>query len=241
MNLLGIKTWNLQKFTLLDEFEIIEIYGGDPLFTNDCFAINRIKKLLNGKKILFHSKELLFSKKGSYEKKKSLDTLKKEILICSKIGARYLVIHLKSNELTKEEINMFRKIIKFAWKRDILLVYELNNHAPNLENIEKNMCLFPEIGFNLDIGHLNLYRKKYSAKQISSFIKNVEKKIKILHIHNNFGKKDEHNSIEDGNLNWKDILRKISLKNKILIIESKGRKEIFQTKSQLVKFAKLKT
>lgn len=235
---IGVKTWNLKKFKMLNHFEVVEIFGGDLLIVKDISGLKKIKRLLVGKKILLHSKEMQFSKKGGKENSLLLNILKKEILICKKLNIKYLIVHLRSTALIREEIKMFNKVLKFAGDRGITIIYEMNNRIFCLENIERNIKLFPKMMFNLDIGHLNLYRKKYSDKKILLFLDKIKDKIKILHIHNNFGEKDEHNSVENGTLNWKSVLNRISLENKVIIIECKKKEDILETKNQLTKYIK---
>jgi len=65
-----------------------------------------------------------------------------------------------------------------------------------IDNINKNnlqMCL--------DVGHANIY----SNIEITSWIKKANKNIGFVHLHNNFGEKDDHNGLNNGNINMNEV------------------------------------
>jgi len=70
---------------------------------------------------------------------------------------------MKETEFTKEEINQFDEIIKYANENGIELIYE--NHVCSEEIIFRVLKTFPKINFCLDIGHLNIAIKKGKFKE----------------------------------------------------------------------------
>ena len=57
----------------------------------------------------------------------------------------------------------------------------------------------------LDIGHANaMTEDKYTA---GDWIKALGKRVKHFHVHNNFGDRDAHNDIDDGNMDVAELLK----------------------------------
>ena len=78
-----------------------------------------------------------------------------------------------------------------------------------------------DIGLVLDIGHANINGR------IESFLTTFADKIVHMHVHDNYGKGDQHLGIGYGNVDWEkvaNLLRRISY-DKIVIIESVGHVE----------------
>jgi len=76
--------------------------------------------------------------------------------------------------------------------------------------------IIEDVGLVFDVGHANL------NGQIERFLKVFADKIVHMHVHDNFGKSDQHLGIGYGNIDWKnvaDLLRQISY-DKVIIIES---------------------
>jgi sugar phosphate isomerase/epimerase len=67
-----------------------------------------------------------------------------------------------------------------------------------IDNVNKNnlqMCL--------DVGHANIYSKI----EITDWIKKANKNIGFVHLHNNFGEKDEHNGLNNGSINMSEVCK----------------------------------
>jgi sugar phosphate isomerase/epimerase len=76
---------------------------------------------------------------------------------------------------------------------------------------------------------------------IKEFLDRVSSKLVNIHAHNNYGEEDEHNSIEDGNLDWKDLLNKLKGSNlKKIVIENDDKDDVIKSKKALEKFYKIK-
>jgi sugar phosphate isomerase/epimerase len=73
-----------------------------------------------------------------------------------------------------------------------------------------------DVGLVFDVGHANL------NGQIERFLTVFEDKIVHMHLHDNYGKSDQHLGIGFGNIDWKNVaatLERISY-DKVVIIES---------------------
>ena len=53
----------------------------------------------------------------------------------------------------------------------------------------------------LDIGHANIYSKI----DVTDWIEKVNKNIGFVHLHNNFGENDDHNGLNNGNINMNEV------------------------------------
>ena len=83
----------------------------------------------------------------------------------------------------------------------IFFIENLLEHDPEIIidviNSVNNNCL----KMCFDIGHANVFSKI----KIIDWIKEVNKNIGYVHMHNNYGEKDEHNGLNNGNINIKEI------------------------------------
>lgn len=129
---------------------------------------------------------------------------------CSIFGIPILVIHpTRTNNLP--EINssfLFRmqSLLKIAEEKEVTLAFE------NLKHIEYLKYIFdsiesPYIKFCFDSGHANCYGS--CASVLSLF----GDKIVTTHFHDNNGIKDFHQIVEDGNIDWGDIIQKLDFLN----------------------------
>ena len=67
----------------------------------------------------------------------------------------------------------------------------------------------PNLKFSLDTGHVNVY----SDVEVETWIKTYGSKLYHMHIHNNFGDSDAHNSLLSGTLNFENIFKEIKRNN----------------------------
>jgi len=64
------------------------------------------------------------------------------------------------------------------------------------------------LGFCLDIGHMNVW----SEIPFDIWIDNLAEFIDEIHLHDNYGKNDEHLALGEGNIDWLKILKSVSKK-----------------------------
>jgi sugar phosphate isomerase/epimerase len=83
----------------------------------------------------------------------------------------------------------------------VFYIENLLEHDPEIIvdviNSVDNKCL----RMCFDIGHANVFSKV----KITEWIKKLNKNIGFVHMHNNYGEKDEHNGINNGNINMVEI------------------------------------
>jgi sugar phosphate isomerase/epimerase len=196
--------------------------------------------MFEGKDLSLHSQlSRIFScnEKGFSEfSEAELNILKSEIIISKIIGIKQINFHMKETEFTNEEIKNFNKIIKFADKKGIEMIYE--NHVCSEEVIFRVLETFPKVNFCLDIGHLNVAIHKREFKMnLDKFIGKVKLRLVHIHAHNNFGEKDEHSSLDKGNFDWKRVLNKLKEGNlRKIIIENDTKKQAMKSNKLLEDF-----
>jgi len=90
------------------------------------------------------------------------------------------------------------------------------------------------IGMTLDVGHLNIYKKKgFEDKDLIKEVKQIAKYVKHIHLTDNFGYSDSHLPPGMGNVPFKEILKKLEKEGDIegvrKIVEAGGWVQHFQT------------
>lgn len=127
------------------------------------------------------------------------------------IGAKTVLFHtgytpFKHNDYQKR----YTKNYQNFWK-NFVKHFEAANITAVLENVfeeipQRNLAIINEINspnlkLSIDTGHVNVY----SHHSIPSWIKTYGKNLYHMHIHNNFGQFDEHNSLLNGNINFEEV------------------------------------
>ena len=236
---------NLKEFSFKDYlFEGYEFKAGAPGFKPNIITLLKLKEMFKEKDLSLHSQlSRIFScgERGFPEfSEAELNILRAEIIISKIIGIKQINFHMKETEFTIEEINKFNEIIDFANENGIEMVYE--NHVCSEKSIIRVLETFPKVNFCLDIGHLNvaIHRRKFKMN-LDNFIEKIKSKLFYIHAHNNFGEKDEHNSLNNGNLDWKRILDKLKDSNlRKIILENRTKKEADESKKLLEKYYNIK-
>ena len=193
----------------------IEIGGRSARLFFDPGWIEKIGKKIAGYDLSFHSGTVkIFLSEEQYTQAE-IERLKAEIVVCNKWKIKELVFHLKHEKLEKKEISQLQEIVKFAQSYDVELLYEANGCLVadvTLDLLEK----FPDINYNLDLGHLNVgIETKRFGHDLNSFLKKIDKRTTYVHAHNNQGK-DSHTALKDGSLDWKHVLKELHHVKKII-------------------------
>lgn len=113
----------------------------------------------------------------------------------------------------------FKKNFIAFWK-DFIKEFEKNNIIAVIENVFETTPQYcidlieninsPNLKLALDIGHVNLYA---SQTDILDWIKEYGERLYHLHIHNNFQTNDDHSNLENGTVNYKEVLKYIKESN----------------------------
>ncbi|MEM3373566.1 MAG: sugar phosphate isomerase/epimerase family protein [Candidatus Anstonellales archaeon] len=142
----------------------------------------------------------------------SLKKLKKFITMFSRTGCKLFNIHLFSSIVqldVNKKIPFLRKLVKFVKQKDVILTLENTEEPPEIFN--KVFSKIPEgLNFCLDVGHANLFtNNNYSIKFINMF----SSKLKLVHVHDNFGgnseSDDKHLPLGRGSINFRKIFNKL--------------------------------
>lgn len=234
---------NLKEFAFEEyPFDGYELKSNVDEFKPNIVVLLKIKEDFHGRNLSLHSQlSRIFScaDRGFPEfAEAEMNILKSEIIISNFLGIKQIIFHMKETPFTEKEIKEFNKIINFAEKNEIEMIYE--NHVCSDEIILNVLKTFPKVKFCLDIGHLNVAMHNGKFKMdLDKFSERVKPKLINIHAHNNYGEKDEHNSIEDGNFDWQKFLNKLKNSNlKKIVIESRKKEDILKTKELLNNFYK---
>lgn len=151
-------------------------------------------------------------------------TTKRQIHATKLLGAKYIVIHpflYKIEEEYKKEVReinvkFFNEIKEALIEYDIVAclenLWEYNKDGvivkSNTSNADEINAILDELnddehfGICLDTGHMNLVHQ-----DISSQIRKMGRRLKVLHINDNDGIKDDHLIPTQGNINWISIIK----------------------------------
>ncbi len=123
--------------------------------------------------------------------------------VAVKLGVKHVVLHHCYTPKTSPPEQWIKRSVKF-WldfldNKENQFNYHIENH---LENDHKIMAEVvervnrPNFDICLDIGHTNCC----SDMPAMEWIKNLRDKIGYVHLHNNYGEKDEHLGLENGTI-----------------------------------------
>ena len=126
---------------------------------------------------------------------------------CSECGIDTVVLHVSTSKITPvyniNGIERIKKIVEAAEKYNVKIAFENLRMPKYLDYIMKNINS-EKVGICFDSGHNNYC---YPA---DSIIRKYKDKIFAIHLHDNFGRSDEHLIPFDGNINWDEITKAIS-------------------------------
>ena len=108
------------------------------------------------------------------------------------------VVHLngsKDSLVSNIGLERIKKILKVCEKYDLNLCVENLYSAEEIPFIFKNIH-HKNLKICLDYGHKNFLTKSFDI------MKEYGKYVTVLHIHDNFGEKDEHAIVGHGNIDW---------------------------------------
>lgn len=129
--------------------------------------------------------------------------MKRSIEATALIGAPYAVCHpiLSDNgeTLVEKTIEIYAPLAKFARECGVVLAMENLFTTTPLHLIEISDKL--NCGVCWDAGHAHIL----GLKQYES-ITALGNRIKALHLHDNYGEKDNHNAPYFGNIDWREIV-----------------------------------
>ena len=126
---------------------------------------------------------------------------------CSLCGINTVVFHVSTSKITpmysEIGIERIKRIVDAAEKYNVRIAFENLRMPQYLEYITSNITS-NKVGICYDSGHNNYC---YPAESI---IRKYKDKIFAVHLHDNFGRGDEHLIPFDGNAPWSDITKSIA-------------------------------
>ncbi len=208
---LGITTQIIQTVKWYKEvdhlgFKAIEINRRNSKLHFSPYFLEKVKRYLDGYDLSLHSGASgIFQTTESFTQA-NLAVLTAEIDVCSILGAEEFVFHLNDGILSPENKKRLGEVIAYAGERGVQVLYESNSVLVT-EDAFDILETFPEIGYVLDLGHLNNgYGCGKLGCEISDFIGKIKDRVVYVHASNNSGLHDEHKGLEDGTLDWRGVL-----------------------------------
>lgn len=123
-----------------------------------------------------------------------------------------------NKEISYEKEQFIKNSITF-WK-EVLLQLKANDIELNIENaFEKTPDYISEIidqvnhpclKMCIDTGHVNCYSEYF----LEEYYLLTQKHVSHFHFHNNYGERDEHNSLEDGTMDFPSFINVLKRSNK---------------------------
>lgn len=240
---IGIKTKNIMK--TLDEgveSDVIELISNDHAVGFKLSKLVELKKVLEGKDLSMHSQmgrvfESLHKHGNPDFIEVELDILRAEVVLCKFLGAKELIFHLRTGKLTDDEIKHLKKVLDFAKENSVEMIYE-SNYDFEASDVFYMLEKFPELNYNLDLGHVNVaFHKEELGMGIEDFVSKLGDRVVYVHAHNNDGKFDSHRGLAHGVLDWKRVLDSLDFKNvKKVIAEVWDTGELLETKKLLEEY-----
>lgn len=162
-----------------------------------------------------------------------MDRLNEAYEVCHKLGVNKMVVHTGFVPLMYHKEWHLEKS-KVFWKR--FLENKADDFELYIENVfEDEPYLMKDLidlvddkraSICLDVGHANAMTTKEHT--VEDWIEILGKRVKHIHIHNNDGTGDTHNSINQGSMDWKrvmEILDKHAAKGYTVTVESRQAEE----------------
>lgn len=105
------------------------------------------------------------------------------------------------------QVNLLGTLAAEAQKNDIVVVIEnIVDHNPSSILDVINEVKAPNLKICLDFGHYNLIPTEI---EILDWIDQIQEHLHYIHAHNNNGRYDSHNSLDNGSLDFEEILKRL--------------------------------
>lgn len=127
------------------------------------------------------------------------------VLDCYQYNISTMIIHLPNDDYPINQLGIERitKIISEAEKYNINIAFENLANIINL-NIILSISTSKHAGFCYDSCHHINYAPN------SNLLRKYGNRLMALHLHDNGGKRNQHQLPFDGNLNWRNVMKNIS-------------------------------
>ena len=186
----------------LDAIEINRRYSKLHL---NAYFLEKVRRYLQNFEVSLHSATTgVFQGVESFTQAE-LKILQAEVDVARFLGAKEIIFHLNGGALQAGNQDRLARVIDYANERGIDLIYE-SDSALQADFACNVLQTFSEIGYALDLGHLNFGdRNNLLGCEIDEFIARIQDRIVYIHANNNCGTKDEHKGLNDGSLDWRHV------------------------------------
>lgn len=194
---------------------VIEISGRSARLYFMEHWLSSIRPFLGGFDVSLHSRTTRVFSENPVFTDAELAVLRAEVGACRVLGIREMVFHLSNDLLTDGQASRLNDIFGFAKKCGVEMFYESNGRldaALALDFLRR----FPDINYNLDLGHLNVGIAKGSVPDLDAFLDAIRERTVYVHAHGNDGSRDQHGALAEGSLDWRYVLGKLPYVRKVL-------------------------
>lgn len=199
-------------------YKTVEINRLNSKLYFDMYFLEKVKRYIRGYDLSIHSGTRgIFHPNASFTNA-DLAVLAAELDMCSMLGIDQFVFHLNCEMLTIENKKRLKDVIDYAADLNVMMMFESDSHffAHDTYDVLES---FNDIGYVLDIGHLNNSRgKRLLGCDMEDFIQNVKSRVTYIHASNNSGTRDDHFGLESGTLDWEHVLDLLDLSQVFKII-----------------------
>lgn len=209
-------------YKYVNEFGLnaIEINRHNSKLHFNLHFLEKVKRYLEGFNLSIHSGTAgIFDDNNSFTRA-NISILYAELEICKVLGAKQLVFHLNDGLLPNIYKQKLKNVLSYSSEYGIEMLFESNSNlvADYAYDILES---FPDLGYVLDLGHLNNGNGNGKLGcTIENFVNNVKHRVVYVHASNNNGFRDEHNGLENGSLDWRSVMCMLDIKKiKKVIIE----------------------
>ena len=166
---------------------------------------------------------------------KVTEWMRRAVYACARMGSRHMVLHPvmpygwaseeDADVAEKLTVDLLSTLVPTCEKEGVILCLEnmpmmahrISRIPMIVQAVEKVGS--PYVGICLDTGHCNVF-----GDDLGAMVRASAKYLKVLHVHDNNGKQDQHLRPFDGTANWKsftDALREIGFTG-VMSLESNG-------------------
>ena len=218
-------------------FNTVEINRQNSKLHFNLYFLEKVKKYLEGFDLSIHSGTSGIFQPYETFTKANLSMLAAEVDICRFLGARQFVFHLNDGPLSRENKKCLREVIDYAADAGVDMLYESNSILV-ADYAYEVLDSFPDLGYVLDLGHLNagLGNGRLGCG-LDEFVNQVKDRVVYVHASNNGGLHDEHHGLEAGTLDWRHVLDMLDFSKVMkIIIEVRHQDMVEDTREALVRY-----
>jgi len=218
-------------------FDAVEINRQNSKLHFNLYFLEKVKRYTEGFDLSIHSGTAgIFQPYESFTRA-NLAILIAEVDMCHFLGAQQFVFHLNNGILSPENKKRLKQVISYAADLGVDMLYE-SNSVLVADYAYDVLDSFPELGYVLDLGHLNNgYGNGKLGCEIHEFVRQVKNRVVYVHASNNSGKHDEHNGLENGTLDWRQVLDMLDLLRILkIIIEVRHVEMVENSRKELMQY-----